>query len=244
MARRAKKHEHVNHERWLVSYADFITLLFAFFVVMFSVSRVDGKKLTHFEDSVGVAFRFPPVGGRMGSVLTGGGGGNSIVPSVVSNRPSIQRYWINSAVRERLLENLARQLTESKLGGTVALREEVDGIVLELPADDLFAPGTPGVRVSSLDLLRTAASLVAKERCPIRVDVHTDDRPVEDSPFDTAWELASVRAAGVARFLSRTGVEASRLSGCGYYGAGAVADGPSDANARRARRVDLVLVVP
>jgi chemotaxis protein MotB len=234
----------VNHERWLVSYADFITLLFAFFVVMFSVSRVDGKKLTHFEDSVGIAFRFPPVGGRMGSMLTGGGGGNSIVPPVVSNRPSFQQYWVNSMVRERLIENLTRQLADSPLAATVKLRQESEGIVLELPADEVFSPGRPGIRLSSLEMLQATIPWMASERCPIRVDVHTDDLPLEGSPLTTSWELASVRAAGLARYLNRAGVASERLSGSGYCGPGLPPESSTDEGSVRQRRVDLVLVVP
>ena len=147
MARKHKKHEHVNHERWLVSYADFITLLFAFFVVMFAVSQVDSKKLGRFTESVNVAFQtrglFAPSSGS--PLERGGSAGSALIPAVVADKPSLFRYTAASPRAQAVKESLEEKMDEAGLGASMNLRYDERGVVVSLPEELYFKPGAePG----------------------------------------------------------------------------------------------------
>src|SRR5262245_32855654 len=148
MPKKHKKHEHVNHERWLVSYADFITLLFAFFVVMFAVSQVDSKKLGRFVQSVNVAFQmhgiFPESSGS--PIARGGGGGNSIVPAIVSPRPTLFEHHAPSPQARAVHESLERKLDQAGVASKVRLRHDDRGVVVSLPESAFFRVGTANFR--------------------------------------------------------------------------------------------------
>src|SRR5258705_9214794 len=136
MARKQKKHEHVNHERWLVSYADFITLLFAFFVVMFAVSQVDSNKVGRFTESVNVAFQtrgiFAP---NSGSPLErGGSAGTALVPALVNDKPSLFHYSASSPRAQAVKDSLEESIDEAGPGSMVGLRYDDRGVGVSLPA--------------------------------------------------------------------------------------------------------------
>ena len=142
MARKGKKHEHVNHERWLVSYADFITLLFAFFVVMFAVSQVDSNKLGRFAESMNNAFLEGGIftTARGTPVAQGGGGGSAIVQQIVGDRPSFMQYKSPSLQAEVLRDAVAQMLEQGGLKDLATLRYDSRGVVLSVPEGVLFAP--------------------------------------------------------------------------------------------------------
>src|SRR6185503_18129625 len=166
MAKKHKKHEHVNHERWLVSYADFITLLFAFFVVMFAVSQVYSKKLGRFTESVNVAFQsnglFAP---NSGSPLErGGNAGSALVPAVVSDRPSLFRYSAASPRAQAVKDSLEQSIDEAGLGSVVGLRYDERGVVVSLPESLYFRAGTANLRTESLPNLAELSKAIAAQR--------------------------------------------------------------------------------
>jgi chemotaxis protein MotB len=243
--RKGKKHEHVNHERWLVSYADFITLLFAFFVVMFAVSQVDSKKLGRFVESVNVAFQFqgifPPSSGS--PLQRGGSAGNSLVPAVVTDRPSLFRYTAASPEARALKESLEQEIDRAGVGSMVGLRYDPRGVALSLPEEHFFRPGSANLEPEALDELRTLAESLRAQPGPILIEAHTDDLPVRSPLFPSSWELSAARAARVARFLVEEGnLEAARLSATGLADTRPLVPNTDDQTRAANRRVELVLV--
>jgi chemotaxis protein MotB len=245
MARKPKKEEHVNHERWLVSYADFITLLFAFFVVMFAVSQVDSGKVGRFTQSVNVAFRtngiFPANSGS--PMERGGNAGSALIPAVVSDRPSLFRFSASSPQARAVKESLQETIDEVGLGSHVGLRYDERGVVISLPEELYFRPGTANLRTESLDSMAEVARAVASQRGIILVEGHTDDLPVRSPLFPSNWELSAARAAHVTRYLIEVGgVEGTRLSAVGLADTRPLVENTSDATRAANRRVQIVIV--
>src|SRR5262245_58377296 len=193
MAKKHKKHEHVNHERWLVSYADFITLLFAFFVVMFAVSQVDSKKLGRFTESINVAFQvqgiFSPNSGS--PLKRGGSAGSALVPAIVSDTPSLFRYTAASPRAEAVKASLEERIDAAGLGAQVGLRYDERGVVVSLPESLYFRAGTANLRPEALESLAQIATAVGEQRGEIVVEGHTDDLPVRSPLFTSNWELSA-----------------------------------------------------
>ena len=245
MAKKHKKHEHVNHERWLVSYADFITLLFAFFVVMFAVSQVDSNKVGRFTESVNVAFQshgiFAPSSGS--PLERGGSAGSSLVPAVVSDRPSLFRYSAASPRAQAVKDSLEEGIDAAGLASVVGLRYDERGVVVSLPENLYFRAGTANLKTEALPHLAEVAKLVAAQRGPIVVEGHTDDLPVRSPLFTSNWELSAARAARVVRYLvEEGGIEGTRLSAVGLADTRPLVEN-TDENTREAnRRVQLVIV--
>jgi len=245
VAKKHKKHEHVNHERWLVSYADFITLLFAFFVVMFAVSQVDSKKVGRFTESVNVAFQmrgvFPPSSGT--PLKAGGSAGSSIVPPIVSDRPSFFRYAPVSPRAQAVKESLEERIDEGGLASVVGLRYEDRGVVLSLPADLYFREGTANLRVEALDDLRGVARALTGQNSVLLVEGHSDDLPVHSPLFTSSWELTAARAARVVRFLiEEGGIEGTRLAAVGRADTRPLTENIDDPTREANRRVEIVVV--
>lgn len=245
MAKKHKKHEHVNHERWLVSYADFITLLFAFFVVMFAVSQVDSKKLGRFTESVNVAFQtnglFAPNSGS--PLQRGGSAGSALVPAIVSDRPSLFRYTASSPRAQAVKESLEESIDAAGLGSVVGLRYDERGVVLSLPESLYFRPGTANFLTDALENLAQIGKTVAAQNGQIVVEGHTDDLPVNSALFTSNWDLSAARAARVVRYLvEEAGIEGARLSAVGLADTRPLVENSDEATREANRRVQIVIV--
>jgi len=245
VAKKHKKHEHVNHERWLVSYADFITLLFAFFVVMFAVSQVDSKKLGRFTESVNVAFQnnglFAPNSGS--PLQRGGNAGSALVPAVVSDRPSLFRYTASSPRAQAVKDSLEESIDAAGLGSVVGLRYDERGVVVSLPENLYFKPGTANLLTDSLANMAELGKTLATQSGQIVVEGHTDDLPVSSALFTSNWELSAARAARVVRYLIEdAGIEGSRLSAVGLADTRPLVENTDEATRAANRRVQIVIV--
>jgi len=245
VAKKHKKHEHVNHERWLVSYADFITLLFAFFVVMFAVSQVDSKKLGRFTESVNVAFQtnglFAPSSGS--PLERGGSAGAAIVPAIVSDRPSLFRYTASSPRAQAVKESLEESIDQAGLGSAVGLRYDERGVVVSLPESLYFRAGTANLLTDALENMALIGKTIASQSGPIVVEGHTDDLPVHSALFTSNWELSAARAARVVRYLiEEAGIEGGRLSAVGLADTRPLVENTDEATREANRRVQIVIV--
>jgi chemotaxis protein MotB len=244
MARRKKEEEHVNHERWLVSYADFITLLFAFFVVLFAVSQVDQKKMGRFTEAVQDATQIGIFDGKQGPAPIVGGGASGVptaqeqlAPVVPSGVPGTHASL--DVIRERLHTNLAKAIG----AGRVTLVERGDGLVVRLRDAAFFEPAKAIVRREVLDDLSGVGRTLRELENEVRVEGHTDPIPIHNSLYRSNWELSAARAAAVLdQLVQNSGIHESRLSVAGYASQRPIADNDTVEGRSQNRRVDIIVL--
>jgi chemotaxis protein MotB len=242
-----KAGEHPNHERWLVSYADFITLLFAFFVVMFAISQVDAQKLGRFVQSVNVAFElkgvFPEASPHPIQADQGGGGSLGIRPSIAPPRITVQPGTIPSRRALEVRRALERMPLLSRLQDKIHVRMDERGVTVSLSEAGFFDTGSAQVRADALPTLRDLAEALKVTTSPIAVEGHTDDVPIKTPLFPSNWELSTVRATSIVRYLiEEQGYDPRRLSATGFAEYRPVGDNATALGRTSNRRVDLVIL--
>jgi chemotaxis protein MotB len=223
MRRRGREAEHENPERWVVSYADFITLLFAFFTVMYSVSRVDSAKLGEFVGSTRTAF-----GPRVH------GGAKPVIEGIVPAAPA----------RDRMKRDAVRTIDMAGASGLVSVRPDDRGLVLSMGEHVLFDPGQAQVKASSEAAMGAVASIMRGSGCRAVVEGHTDSIPISNARYASNWELSTARATSVlAQLIGERGVPPERVSAAGYAEFRPIASNATPEGRGRNRRVDIVLLV-
>jgi len=246
MARRRKgEEERENHERWLVSYADFITLLFAFFVVMYAISSINEGKYRVLSDSIIVAFRNVP-GDASGALVQIQP--NVPAPATVPFRrpppPAIKPDFARDQKRE-VMRNKAREITDALAPlveqGHVRITEGALGITVEINASVLFDSGEARLQPPALRALTAVGRILATTDFPIIVEGHTDSAPINTPLFPSNWELSGARAASVVRLFIETGVDARRLTATGHAEQRPVADNATAEGRQRNRRVAIIM---
>lgn len=246
MARKKKHPEHVNNERWLVSYADFITLLFAFFVVMFSVSQVDSKRVGRFTQSFAEALEWSGVQTGGGGLLANGRSGSK-QKAAASQGPNATPVSVGEAQGATPLQQLREaleketiQIPELKGLSVFELRGE---IVLRLPERLMFDVGEARVHEDGRKALATISAVLATRNVRIRIEGHTDSKPINTARFPSNWDLSTARAvAVVAWFLELKQIEPAMLSAAGYAEHHPIADNATAEGRALNRRVDIILV--
>ena len=250
MARRQKHAAHENHERWLVSYADFITLLFAFFVVMFASSQADKGKAQKMSEAVKEAFesgRVQPavraiLGGHAmdmgkGSAQMKGPGGTIQAP--VEPKHGKQHELELSEALERLNQDLKVELEK----GAVQIRLERRGLIVSLTQAAFFPSGGDTIEPGTYASLEKIASVIRKLPNAVRLEGHTDAIPIHNSRFRSNWELSSARSiATLALFEREFGIPASRMAISGYAETIPIADNSTEEGRARNRRVDILIM--
>src|SRR5262245_14117560 len=204
MPRKKIKHpEHVNHERWLVSYADFITLLFAFFVVMFAVSQVDSKKVGRFTQSFHDALEW--------QVMSQPGRASSSGPDVMEIIPSFTNAKVMKKMREfedeksEIRRGLVKRLGNVPVLAGLNILEVHGELVLRLPEKLMFDRGEAILRPEGGEALVAIADELAPRPVRIRVEGHTDSTPIHTPRFPSNWELSQSRSMAVVRFFLEDG---------------------------------------
>ncbi len=239
MARKKKHPEHVNHERWLISYADFITLLFAFFVVMFAVSQVDSKKVGRFTESFSKAVgidMFP----QPGRGLLPASEGLAVDP-LTDDGPAPKPPQLPEE-----LANLKTALIGAPAGDHidqvqfVARRNE---LVLRLADNLLFDSGDDTLKEPAARVVARIAEELKQRNVSVRVEGHTDDRPIKTVRFRSNWDLSTARATAVVARLAAEGVAPERLSAAGYGEFHPLEPNTTDDGRKHNRRVDLVVSI-
>ena len=238
-----KKHEeeHENHERWLVSYADFITLLFAFFVVLYAVSRVDNKKLNQAANSIKWAMHFGGTGGvgQMPIFDQPASSRNLIDMSPPQSMPSAKEMV--ESLRTKLQARIRPFLLQRGLQ-SVTITADLKKVTVRLAAAEFFDPGKAALRPQILPVLDAIAGELVPLNRPLRVEGHTDDSPVAGSRFRDNWELSAVRAATVVSYLQRAHNAAPELlTATGLAATRPIAEGDSPEARDLNRRVEMVV---
>ncbi|HUL30885.1 MAG TPA: flagellar motor protein MotB [Thermodesulfobacteriota bacterium] len=252
---RKKKHteeEHENSERWLVSYADFITLLFAFFVTMYSVSRVDGKKLGSAVESLQRA---------LGSVIAvqisqrePGVFPSQVVPIKFSLTPIEGKPY---SAEKRPLVEMAKEIQdklekvsqeradrpEANLANQIKIIIEKRGLVIRISERLFFDSGDASIRREFIPVLDMLARTLEKVPNHIRIEGHTDSVPINTPRFPSNWELSTARATAIVRYLL-TNFEygAERLSATGYAEFHPIESNKTPEGRLQNRRVDFVIL--
>lgn len=241
MARKKRHEEHENHERWLVSYADFITLLFAFFVVMYALSSVNEGKYKILSDSLNTAFRN----------ITNTPGGRIVV---IEGAPRVQISPVRPAppaedqakVKQReKMRNMAKDIMQVLAPlvkqGKVKVLETSRGVTVEINDSVLFAPGQASLEPESINALRAVAGVVAENQFPVTIEGHTDNIPIKTPQFPSNWELSAVRATTVLRLFADSGVNPASLTAIGYGEQHPVESNDTPAGRARNRRVSILI---
>lgn len=244
MARRKAPEEPENHERWLISYADFITLLFAFFVVMYAISSINEGKYRVLSDSLNSAFRAIPgeTSGAQVSINP-----DAPVPIAIPLRrpqPALKTDETTRQNREKV-RNMAKEINATLAPlvqeGKVRVTEGARGITVEINASVLFAPGDARLDIQAIKALTAVAQIIAASAFPIIVEGHTDNTPISNPQFPSNWELSGVRASSVVRLFIDNGVAPGRLTATGYADQRPVADNATPDGRQRNRRVAITI---
>jgi chemotaxis protein MotB len=236
---RKKRQGKVSHERWLVSYADFITLLFAFFVVLFATGQSDHRKKAELAASIQSAFNqmgiFAP---HPEQVLAKKLVGSGIEVAPPTFGPSFASTTESMVMVKQHIEQVAQP--EISLG-VIAVYESPNGLVISLQEAGFFDSGAVGIRPSALPVLSRIAE--ALPQTPLRVEGHTDDVPIHTTQFASNWELSSSRASSIARLLLlHTNVHAENMSVAGYAEFHPATSNETAEGRARNRRADIVLL--
>jgi chemotaxis protein MotB len=258
MSRKKKAAEHVNHERWLVSYADFITLLFAFFVVLFSSSQVDQRKAGKISKAIQDAFQ------EMGIFAAA----NSRVPLATADPLPTETIQIMpdgrgisgrshfAAPFERMqgdpghqkdLKTMQKQLSHALAPEIrrheVTLKAQREGLIISLREIGFFDSGSAQLRPGSEAAIRRIAEELGTQSNNLRIEGHTDNVPIHTSKFDSNWELSTARATELTRlFMTSYYFLPSRLSAAGYAEFHPVASNDTAEGRAQNRRVDIVVL--
>jgi chemotaxis protein MotB len=253
--KRKKKHEeHLNHEAWAIPYADLITLLLAFFVVMYAISTVNAGKYRVLSDSLFAAFRGTPrslepiqVGDRqpgdeasaktsviqqavMEQAMLGGAPRSMIQPVRIQTLvPKLKQHALQAGehvesaqaaaetrVLERVADKVVRALNELVRAHLVIVKRSPTLVEVEIRTDILFPSGSATLARSAVPVIERLGQILKPFPNPIRVEGHTDDRPIDTVAFPSNWELSAARAASVVRRFIGTGVDPTRLSVIGH----------------------------
>lgn len=252
----------VNRDRWMVSYADFITLLFAFFLVMYSISSVNEGKYRVLSQTLTDAFQEPsrsldPI--QIGELSRQKGDIMGINPTSnlieMENRlgvSDIDPETVGAMVKQGAKENsqglefiagamqkILEPYVEQEL---VEVKRMENRVIVDMKDKLLFPSGSARLSRSAVDVLRSVSSLLAQVPNPIQVEGNTDDRPIHNEEFTSNWELSAARAASVVHLMTRMGIEPSRMTAVGYAEFRPVADNASEEGRQKNRRVALVVL--
>ena len=248
---RRKAHAHPNHERWLVSYADFMTLLFAFFVVMFASTQSDKNKAKDVSDSVRQALEHGQFSAAISTVL-GRGKHEARKPPLSDNvtpgrenqtPPPPPPPETHPPDLAKSLDTLQKGLDSELKSGKLQIRLDARGLIISMREKAFFASGDSAIAPDSLPILTKIAAVVQSLPNPVRLEGHTDARPIHTSRFHSNWELSTARSIAMLELLrDRFQIPPSRMAVAGY-----AENSPADTNDTEEgrahnRRVDLVLL--
>jgi chemotaxis protein MotB len=249
MARKKKHAEQENHERWLVSYADFITLLFAFFVVLFASSQTDKGKAEKVSESVKKALEGEKMSAMVAAILggtvdnTGKGNGMTRGPGGVKTVTDQTQKDDKISALLPSMKILTQRLAKQISSGEIEVNMEKRGLVISFTQAALFPSGEDTIPQSSYAALEKVSEAIAGIPNPVRLEGHTDSRPIHNSRFLTNWDLSAARAIAVLEILSgRFDIPHERLSVAGYADTAPRASNDTEEGRAKNRHVDIVIL--
>jgi chemotaxis protein MotB len=258
MSRRKRAHGHANHERWLVSYADFITLLFAFFVVLYSSAQVDQRKVGKLALSIQVAFQelgvFPASNTKtpldfsepmpFSTVQAIENAKRNTDLGRIASPPQDDPGALSEEANLTTLQVELEQALAREIGMyTVAVHRESEGLVISLREFGFFESGSAALRPSALPAVDRIASILSVRTCGLRIEGHTDNIPIHTAQMASNWELSTARSTELVRLLiTRYGFAPDRLSAAGFAQYHPIASNSTTQGRAQNRRVDIVIL--
>jgi len=252
MALKKEPEKHANHERWLVSYADFITLLFAVFVVLYAMSQTDKKKVEEVMVSMQQSFGMAQSGSPSPSMNVLPSAQPNIVPAIkpeVGVLPGSKTARARAKSRadekdfQQMKSSIEAYLYKQGAQNKVTLSITRRGLIVSLKEAGFFDSGQAVVKPSSYGLINTIAEAMTQYNNPLRLEGHTDNVPISSSQFPSNWELSTARAVnGLKYLITNFDVDPDKISATGYGEFRPVADNATPEGRSRNRRVDLVML--
>jgi len=224
--KKEKPAEHENEERWLLTYADLITLLLGLFVILYAMSKIDSGKYAEIVSAMGGVFGKEKPGllqGQMGML-------QSAMPQLQNERQMIEKE-----IRDALGAGLKKDL--------VSVSQNERGITIHIMEELLFTSGSADFKAASLTVLDSLASVLKKIPNDIRIEGHTDNIPISSSAFPSNWHLSVARAVNAGYYLiQKHGLDPEKVSVVGYAEYRPLVPNTTDENRARNRRVDIVII--
>lgn len=237
----------VSHDRWLVSYADFITLLFAFFVVLYSFAKADQKKQAQVSQSIDTAFRslgiFPDALKHKGANTEADGRESPAIPmNIIMGEDVLSAARVKGDL-ESMKHQLEQKLSNQVATHTVSIQMGRDGLVISLREAGFFDSGSADPKLQTVDTLRAVAASLRATGYDLRIEGHTDNVPIHTGAYDSNWELSTARATSITRLLLQLdALPSDRISAAGYAEFHPVASNDTPEGRAKNRRVDLVIM--
>ncbi len=252
MALKREPEKHANHERWLVSYADFITLLFAVFVVLYAMGQSDKKKVEEVMQAIQQSFGMATAGATAPKVNVIPSQAITIIPSLkpeVKVAPTSRAR--NGQAKTRAEEKDFRQIKSSidaylvKQGAQNKVTLEITrrGLIVSLKEAGFFNSGQATIKPEAYELINTIAEVMSQYNNPLRLEGHTDNIPISTAQFPSNWELSTTRATNALKYLLKNfDIDPNKVSATGYAEFRPIADNATPEERAKNRRVDIVML--
>jgi len=254
MARRRRRkveEEEANLERWLVSYADFVTLLFAFFVVMYSISSVNEGKYRVLSETLNAVFEEVPKSDepiQVGEITRSIVNQDVIVPIIDEESEDLDETISENKVDQKLIQgaDIAEKLEQLLLSSVdkeqIEIHKNGNRIEVRMTSKMLFTSGNARLSSESFPILKKIANVIQASDYAVNIEGHTDNVPINTRTFPSNWELSAARAASVVHFMSRQNIDAYRLAAVGYGENRPVANNRTADGRQKNRRISLILL--
>lgn len=216
MAHGAEEHQEGHDERWLVSYADFITLLMVLFVILYSMGQVSVEKYKRLADSMRAAFTMGGAAQVIDNQINQAGGKSEDGTSKPIVIPGIPEGPTQS---EEVAGQLTNMLSTQHLGNQVSVQTNIEGVLISLSEKLIFKSDQAELPAESLPVLDTIVGMLRPINNKVRLVGHTNNNPSTNPSYPTNWELSLARATSVAKYLINAGIAPERIivSGQGEY---------------------------
>jgi chemotaxis protein MotB len=254
MARKQKHEEHENHERWLVSYADFITLLFAFFVVMYSLSAVNEGKFRVLSEALVAAFNSTPKSlqpVQQGQPIKAPAPVTTVQPikapalvtppELAPPPPAPVDSPRTQAIKE-MADDIERAMGPLIKADLLVVRRDSLWIEVEIKTSILFPSGSARLQAQAIPILEKIAAILGRFPNAVHVEGFTDNVPINTLAFPSNWELSAARAASVVHLFMGSGIKPERMAAIGLGEYRPIADNASEEGRNKNRRVVLVVL--
>jgi chemotaxis protein MotB len=248
VARKKRQPEHENHERWMVSYADFITLMFAFFVVMFATSQTDKARAQQVSDSVKQALDKGGVAAAVHEILGGtvdekGKGNAQMKGPGGSQKTNVTTQQVVLAELLPSLQYLDKELQAEIKDGKIEIHLEPRGLVLSLRQATFFPSGEDAIDPKTYSIVEKIADTIRQLPNSVRLEGHTDSVPIHTARFHSNWELSAARSIAMMELLTgQFAIPPQRMAIAGYADTAPLDSNDTPEGRAHNRRVDVVIL--